>query len=222
MVFFDVGANFGLFSLLAAARVGPEGQVHAFEPAPSAFQHLRLNARINSAANVQLNNCAVADAVGSRRLYLSTGWNQGTHSFWQQEQHGADCSVDCVTIDEYVARHHVPRLDVLKIDVEGADLLVLRGALETIGSLAPPLLIVEAVEEYALGMGYSTSDVKRFLIDRGYAVYRLHADSPPIQVEPRRKEQHANLAALHLQSKDSFRTALWDWRTSASAILSRV
>jgi FkbM family methyltransferase len=207
-VFFDVGANLGLYSLLASRRVGSLGHVHAFEPAPAQFRHLEINARINGASNVILNNCAVSDSCAERDLFLSDGWNQGTHSFGAGPGRSVSCRVPCLTLDRYVEQRAVSRLDVIKVDVEGAEMLVFRGAEKTICSLSPRLIVFEAAEQHCQALGYSTSDLKRFLEEHGYAVYRLSAVSTPVGTSSKLPESYANLVALHTNAEGWYREAL--------------
>ena len=148
MVFFDVGANLGYYTLLASSKIETVGQVHAFEPSPAQFKHLSLNVQLNRASNVTLNNCALDENSGERDLFLTTGWNQGLHSLGRGDQHSRSCRVQCLTLDGYVAGIGLTRLDVLKIDVEGAEMLVLHGAEQTLSTLSPALVLFEACEEH--------------------------------------------------------------------------
>src|SRR5262249_10302836 len=118
MVFFDVGANMGYHTLLASRLVGTEGQVHAFEPAPTQFHHLKLNVQINNASNIVINNCAVADSIGEKEFFISEGWNQGIHSLGKLPGREKSCRVSCISIDDYIERNGIKQIDVMKVDVE--------------------------------------------------------------------------------------------------------
>jgi len=208
MVFMDVGANLGYYTLLAAKRVGPGGQVHAFEPAPAQFRHLSLNVGINSATNVALNNCAMADRDGEADLFLSDGWNQGTHSLGKTLGQKRSCRVRCTSLDHYVARAGITRLDVIKVDVEGAEFSVFRGGSETLASLQPRVLLFEACEEYAQSLGHSTGDVRRLLETCGYVIFRLDPAPAPVQVMASSVEPYANLVAMHSEAENWYYEAL--------------
>jgi len=197
MVFIDVGANLGYYTLLGAKRVGPHGQVHSFEPAPLQFRHLTLNVETNQIANVVLNNCAVADRVGETQLFMSDGWNQGTHSLGMAQGNMRECRVKCTSLDEYVAEAGLCHVDVVKIDVEGAELLVCRGASRTLTLLKPPVIVFEACEKWTQALSHSTSHVKEFLEGCGYAIYRLEASSAPVRTRPSTVEIYANLVGIH-------------------------
>ena len=199
--FFDVGANLGYYTLLASKRVGFHGQVHAFEPAPQQFEHLSLNVRINRATNVVLNNVALSEATGEREMQFSLGWNQGTHSFGATEGATTTGLVRCRTIDEYVASNRIERIDALKVDVEGAELLVFRGAEKTIRSFLIPVIFFEACEHHARALGNSTIEVKSYLRQLGYDIFRLNAESGLERTEDV-EEDFANLIAIHTRAKD--------------------
>jgi len=205
--FFDVGANLGYYTLLASKKVGSSGRVHAFEPAPAQFEHLRLNARLNRAANVVLNNIALAEAKGEREMLLSLGWNQGTHSFGATEGPTKAYRVPCATIDGYVVSNGLERIDAMKVDVEGAELLVFRGAERTLRSLAVPVIFFEACEHHARAVGHSTAEVKSFLNHLGYDIFQLTSRSglkPTAKVE----EEFANLVAIHSRTGGRCRQSL--------------
>ena len=199
--FFDVGANLGYYTLLASKRVGFHGQVHAFEPAPQQFEHLSLNVRINRATNVVLNNVALSEAPGEREMLFSLGWNQGTHSFGVAEGATMTGLVRCRTIDEYVASNRIKQIDVLKVDVEGAELLVFRGAEKTIRSFSIPVIFFEACEHHSRALGNTTIEVKSYLRHLGYDIFRLNGDSGFERTEDV-EEEFANLIAIHARAKD--------------------
>lgn len=199
--FFDVGANLGYYTLLASKRVGFRGHVHSFEPAPRQFEHLSLNVRINQATNIILNNVALADASGEREMLFSLGWNQGTHSFGATEGTTAKGFVKCRTIDEYVATNAIERIDALKVDVEGAELLVFQGAEKTIQSFEIPVIFFEACEHHARAVGNSTIELKRYLRQLGYGIFRLNSDSGLERTEDT-EEAFANLLAIHARASD--------------------
>jgi FkbM family methyltransferase len=206
--FFDVGANLGYYTLLASKKVGSSGRVHAFEPAPAQFEHLMLNARINRTANVVLNNIALAEARGERDMLLSLGWNQGTHSFGATEGPTRAYRVPCATIDEYVATNALERIDAMKVDVEGAELLVFRGAEKTLRSLAIPVIFFEACEHHTRALGHSTREVKSFLRQLGYDAFRLTSGSGLKHAAQDVEEGFANLVAIHTRAGGRCRQAL--------------
>lgn len=130
----DVGACFGLYTYLFSKLVGPTGLVYAFEPDPIMFSLLRRNVEINHLENVVLCDCAISDKTGTADFYLSTA---GASSLEPQRGLRSICHVKTATIDSF----RLPRLDWLKVDVEGTEHLVIRGAKETLQRCTTRLLV---------------------------------------------------------------------------------
>jgi len=137
---YDVGANVGFFSLLAARLAGPAGAVEAFEPLPTAAAGLRRHVALNDAGTVSVHEVAVGARSGRTQLMAvrEGGWShlaeRGRHADTQEV-----LDVDIVTIDELVAGG-LRAPDVVKIDVEGAELAVLEGMVETIRAHSPVIV----------------------------------------------------------------------------------
>lgn len=143
MVAIDVGAHVGYYSLLAARQVGSEGKVYAFEPEPSNFGLLRANVERNGYRNIVLVNSAAANKEGTTTLYLSA-LDNGRHSTYRHGLPGAgSIDVQAMTIDDFLATEGWPKVDLVKIDVEGAELDVLEGMRELLQKAGPIKMIVE-------------------------------------------------------------------------------
>lgn len=135
MTLFDVGANVGALSLLFAELAG-DGAVHAFEPAPEIFARLEAAIAAHGNANVIANRVALADVAGSQVLHCYDGPYHPFASLADRPlaAYGVDAGaarrelVPVTTLDAYCQAHGIARIDLLKIDVEGAELQVLRGA----------------------------------------------------------------------------------------------
>lgn len=133
MVVVDVGANIGMYTFEAAKRVGPTGRVIAFEPDPYNFSVLSQRLKKSKYKNVTLVNEALSDSNGSTKLYIDE-CNPGNHSFSQENLYRGRgfIQVPTVSLDGYLANERVERVDVIKIDVQGAEGLVFVGAKETL------------------------------------------------------------------------------------------
>jgi FkbM family methyltransferase len=141
-VFYDIGANLGFFSLLAAHLSGLEdGRVCAFEAAPDNAEAIRVNVALNHIPNVEVRAVAVADRSGRGRLQIvdDQSWSKlveyGAHPFTEQV-----IDVRLVAIDDLVGAGELPPPTVVKIDVEGAELAVLAGMRETIERHRPAII----------------------------------------------------------------------------------
>jgi FkbM family methyltransferase len=176
-VVFDIGAHVGQFALTAAGRVAHGGEVHAFECDPTTYKWLDRNVGLNGLGNVRLNDCALSDAEGLARLYLASTRDTGSNSLvgpaWVDS--GKTVEVPTITLDGYCSKHLVTRIDVVKLDVEGAELQVLKGA-ERVLTQMRPKWIIEFEEERQRLAGTSCAELARYLTDRGYRLQRIGAE----------------------------------------------
>jgi FkbM family methyltransferase len=187
MLFCDVGANIGVFTLLAARQVGPQGRVFSFEPGPENFAVLTRNVEANLYANVVCVQKAVAQYNGTSRLFLSRFC--GSHSLVGEpaEHTGQSLDVETVRLDSVPG---LERIDVLKVDVEGAELEVL----ESLGSLRPQV-ILEYNAERLSRKGLNLSTFQERIRALGYTLTNI--DSPEVDLDSLagRKEITINLLA---------------------------
>ena len=127
MVVVDIGAHVGYYTLLAAKQVGPKGKVYSFEPEQDNHALLLKNIAMNGYDNVVVTQMAVSDRMGSSTLYLAD-LDSGRHSMYQ---HGlperGSTPVNTTTLDSFLASEEWPHIDLVKIDVEGAEVSVLDG-----------------------------------------------------------------------------------------------
>jgi FkbM family methyltransferase len=168
-VFLDVGAHIGYDSLKAAKRVGPAGRVVAFEPNPATASQLRENIATSVIDNVIVQEIACADAETTLTFFDSTGGNSGSSSLAAQNAGPANrqFTVKARPIDAVVKELGLHRVDVLKADVEGAELLVLKGSRETLLRFKP-LVLLEVVPRQLANLGTSVEEVETFLASLGY------------------------------------------------------
>lgn len=137
MTFWDVGTHIGFLSMLAARIVGETGHVHSFEPMPENRARLQKAIAANGFSNISVHETALAAIPGAMTLH------PGAHSTtWTlMAEHGDDRSVAvvCDTLDNVTDSYGVP--DLIKIDVEGAEVDVLRGGIELLAMHRPRLLV---------------------------------------------------------------------------------
>jgi FkbM family methyltransferase len=132
-IVFDIGANIGQYSLPAAIRTGPSGQVHAFEPAPIWARRLQENIELNNLSNVIIHPLGLSDHSGQRTFTFKNTQGSGMgsvvenyHSYVEKKKLDK-IQIEIENGDLYLARHNISLPHVAKIDVEGAELEVLRG-----------------------------------------------------------------------------------------------
>lgn len=143
-VVYDIGANVGFFTILAASLTGPAGQVVAFEPLQENFNLLEHNAQINNFTNVSVRDFAIAERDGTAVFLISANSTFGVlaDASSKAESQIGKTQVEVRRLDSLVQRDAFPIPHIVKIDVEGAEAAVLDGAVETIQK-ARPILIIE-------------------------------------------------------------------------------
>jgi FkbM family methyltransferase len=213
-VVFDVGANRGRFTVLFSRLVGSRGRVHAFEPVPPTFTHLADYVREEGAtANTELVSAAASDRAGRFTMYLP-GTDDGQASLAKQSggswvgSSTTEYTCEATTLDEYVASRNVAQLDFVKCDVEGAELLALRGAKETLARFRPTLYL-EANPECIRAFGNTPQDLWSALRSAGYErIYCVRAGVPlPTPFSERELptlDGYTNLLCLSPRERTSF------------------
>ncbi len=172
-VFWDVGANVGYFTLVAATALANRGQIAAFEPGKNAYQRLTENVSLNPYRNIQTFDVAVSDREGEAVLHVAGDIADSSASLYPAGQTQVRHEVcRTVSLDHFrrVQGGHPP--DLIKLDVEGAELAVLQGARGLI-SATPPLLLVEMEEKNLRAAGASKAAIQAFLKDYGYRAAHL-------------------------------------------------
>lgn len=131
-VVLDVGANIGLYTVACARVVGRTGAVHSFEPNPPIADQLARNIQLNSFVNVYVHRCAVSDVRGRVVVRSPDAREPGLATIIGPGRPVAD--VETVTLDDFAEEYGISRIALLKIDVEGAEIMVLHGAQELISA----------------------------------------------------------------------------------------
>ena len=172
----DVGANFGWFTTFFSVCVGPTGFVHAFEPVPRMFGELKRNCDLlGDAGNVFINNLALGDSEGNVVLRLIKGEATGHASLASRGGDEAE-TFECrmITLDSYLDRREIKQVDFVKVDIEGAELMFLKGAQKIFDQPVPPIILMEMALAETKPFGYLPDDLVRFIGERGeYAFYKI-------------------------------------------------
>lgn len=171
MTFIDVGANIGLHTVVAAKLVGSKGHVIAFEPLSRARKQATENIRLNKLTNVILHADAVGKEIGSARIHLIDGSNDGQSTLQPGDGRAHPYEdIRVVTLD--AALKEIPNC-VMKVDVEGGEMDVLRGAEGFIRNSRPKAIFVECVGDYLKRFGSTRRDVIAWLHSAGYETRAL-------------------------------------------------
>jgi FkbM family methyltransferase len=177
--FVDVGAHVGYFGLLAATVVGPTGRVACVEPNAENFARLRHNVDLNGFTHVSTIAAAAADRDGTMEFHVNLD-NDGGHALWDVGHHAFNANsrispcvreVQVVQLDSVLAAEGLPTPRILKIDAEGAELHVLRGARGLLTNDPIPFVICE-VNRFGLEeMGSSEAELRAYMVELGYEVH---------------------------------------------------
>jgi FkbM family methyltransferase len=171
----DVGANFGWYTTLLRKLCGDTGSVHAFEPVPPILDELIDNYRLmGSPANVVINNLALGEAPGEIEVNLFSGLSTGHASMSDRGREDAvpfRCKI--VTLDSYLKDNRVGPVNFVKVDIEGAEMMFLRGAVSLFKQAVPPIVLMEMALEQTGNFGYEPDDLIKFIA--GHSPYDFYA-----------------------------------------------
>jgi FkbM family methyltransferase len=184
----DVGAAGGTWTVLMARRVGPDGMVHAFEPRPRSYAALARLRRLLHLENVRVHRLGLADGAGSMqiliparrgipfttRAYLAEAYGRPAGDIPDGFTSVSPMQIPVDTLDHVVDTSGISRVDFIKADVEGAELAVFEGAIETLRRHRPRILC--EIEARHLGRyGKEPAEVVEFLAALGYRMF-IYAD----------------------------------------------
>src|SRR5262249_8066305 len=186
MTFVDVGANIGSHTIHGARLVAPRGKVFSFEADPVTFEVLQKNVRLNSVENVTLRNQCISDREGTVTFNISA--NSARSSLVRKGT--SQKALPATTLDNLIPSETA--VDLLKIDVEGAEYLVLRGANRLFKTSPPSVIVTE--------MSSCQREIEALLLSNGYKLYRFDdIDSALVEVE----SPSFNTYAIHGSVQDS-------------------
>ncbi len=175
MTVVDLGANEGLYTLFAAKHIVDSGVVLSFEPSLREFQRLQDNLALNEEiSNVQTFQIALSNTSGTQLLKVAADDHSGQNTLGDFVYEGVDClNTETVTVrrlDDVLEELAVQSVDVIKIDVEGAEHLVFEGARKTL-ERDRPLILFELVDQALQKQGSSTNKLLSYLRDLGYKIF---------------------------------------------------
>ena len=197
-VVFDIGANVGYYSLIAAPLVGSEGRIYAFEPVSHQFGRLKDNASRNGFCQILPYKLALSDKPGEAVIHLDNEFNTGAASLRPPgPKNILDEIVTCVTLDDFVESEALERLDVIKIDVEGYEVPVLDGGRKTLERFHP-VLLVEVREDIQRLAGFSRQELFDWLVARNYLPFRISSNA---RLAPIKEPEDAPLIAFRHASQ---------------------
>ena len=190
MTVYDIGANIGIYTQFLAKLVGASGRVVAFEPEQRNVE--RLRAAIRQYDQVEVLHAAVSDSSGTLKLYVADDLNVD-HRSYACEEHRPFVEVNAVALDDIVSDRGTP--DVIKMDIQGAELAALRGARRLLSQTSPALLL----EYWPYGLRSAGEDPQLLveeLESHGYSVRTIDDLPVPAGISDANPEVYLNLVAL--------------------------
>lgn len=169
---FDIGANVGYYSLLFASLC-KKGETHSFEPLPLCYHLLSASISLNNFDNVRLNNFALSNYSGVSKFTVSKKCESSSFVHTEMSPLENIIQVKTMRLDDYIRENDIARIDFVKLDVEGAEKLVLEGSLETISrkELQPKILLVELYDPNFIHYNTSIDEIVKFLNSYGYEAF---------------------------------------------------
>ncbi len=196
----DCGANFGWYTTLLAQCVGESGAVHSFEPIPEVFDRLKENLWANSLSHrVHANNFALGESEGLHKMLIPVRQGKGTpFASFKKQTWGKHRTVEVGvrTLVNYCQERALSSIDFIKCDVEGAELLVMKGAEQVFIRGARPTIMLELVESSMKPFGFTRKDAYDWLAVYGYAPHYIDTNGSPVPIRHFNKIQHQNIFFL--------------------------
>lgn len=183
--FIDIGTHIGYYSVLAAKIVGNEGKVFAFEPELSNYQKILENISLNNLSNIQLFNLALSSESKETHLFFNQD-NDGGHALWDVGKHPFNQkslqsqtmqNIQQSTLDDILSQQQdISQIKIIKIDTEGAEVNVIKGAVNTISKYNVPYIICEINRFGLKQMGTNEAELREFMNTLKYESYLITSD----------------------------------------------
>ena len=177
MTVVDIGANIGYYTLLAAKGVGTEGRIYAFEPERASHELLKKNMCANECTNVSLFTTAISDKESEAILHISKA-NKGNHSIInlpnRSQEFTTSANITTNTLDNICLSEKITNIDLIKIDVEGAEGLVLAGMQKTL-ALPKITLFLEFFPENLRQAGNDPAQILAMLTSHGFVISNMNS-----------------------------------------------
>lgn len=206
MVVLDIGANIGEITLLAAKRVKTHGQIYAFEPMDTIANKLAQHVELNHFTQVEIHRCALGNELNNQMpIYSSCGQenndkNEGLGSLYNKDSQEQPIQyVKLTTMDIWVTQKpEIHTIDLIKIDIEGAELACLQGAKETLKKFKPKI-IIEIQDFSAERAGYKATDIIDLLSELGYEFFRIEKAGTLVSITRTDLLDFQNVLCIHYE-----------------------
>jgi FkbM family methyltransferase len=172
-IILDIGANFGWYSTMFAKKLGKARTVYAFEPVPPTFERLNEHIKLNHLEDVIIpNRIALSDRIGQAKMHLFKGRSHALASLDPQGETDYEIfEAPLITLDVFLGENQLTHIDFAKIDVEGNELMVLKGASKLLSGRNAPILMVEINNDTFSSFDYSAEQIWSCLRTFGYDTF---------------------------------------------------
>ena len=206
MTVVDIGAHHGLYTLLAAKCVGRNGRVVAIEPSPRECARLQKHLRINGSSNVKLVPCAAGEDAGEADFYLVDGFNDWCNSLRPPatDESTRTVRVQVRRLDEILSELKISKVDFIKLDVEGAEISALYGAMKLLHRGSRPAILAEVQDRRTRPWGYAAREIIQFLVRMDYRWFAIAAKGALLPINCEQETYDANLVALPVERTEEF------------------
>ena len=181
-IFIDVGANAGIFTIIAAKKVQNHGHIYAFEPDQRNLKLLRHNLTINNLTNVTILECALSNIKGKTKFAIATdgAMNSFVKTNRKDQQIIEWQIVEVTTLDDFVEEHKISNINFIKIDTEGAEKLIFEGGKNLLSTSEPIIVMFEASDLNTYGFGYLVKDFLEEIPKSNLRLYYFNKDGLPV------------------------------------------
>lgn len=174
IVYCDIGANIGLYSLFVAKRLRNKGRVISFEPDAKTYNRFIENIKLNNLLNIN----AINKAVGDNNGYVKLVCNKDSAKTYVSKEHKNNIyEVELVKFDDFLIKNKITNVDYIKIDVEGFEFFVLLGMREFLINNPPRIIQIELYEEFLIRSGSSLNQIVSFLKILGFTFWKLNENT---------------------------------------------
>jgi FkbM family methyltransferase len=204
MIVVDAGAHEGYYTLFASRRVGRTGKVIAFEPSPRERKALRWHVLVNQCWNVRIQGLALGSEAGEAEFHIVDGAQTGLNSLKPPAilDGTSIIKVQVTSLDDWVRAQNLDRVDFIKLDVEGAELSVVKGASGLLRRRPRPVIYAEVEDRRTQPWGYPAREIVATLDALEYEWFRPELDGKLVSIGPEREGFQANLVAVPKERRE--------------------
>lgn len=163
----DIGANIGYYTIQFSKTLNGNGIIFAVEPAENNINMLKKNIETNKAKNVRVIDKAISSETDSGKLFLSQGHN-GDHRIYKTKEKRASVTVNTITVDDIL--NNEKRVDLIKMDIQGAEHLAIQGMNETLDRFHDIIIVTEFSPSLLKSSGGNPIKFVQYFVDKGFKI----------------------------------------------------